>query len=782
MSNTQQANAPGAPPGAGSATMSNTAKPPLVELKNGRLMLKQKPLSFEKMSETMQEIVKFREMLEQRMENNDPPLDVIPDDHKPLIAKLSQESDKSLNALAKAMQQILIPEQDGDDEDACQKANAVLSVETVEKAIQSVATRVNYGLGPQPNVARVPASWHVWRWEVKDEFRHWLPKAAKEKVETRLSERRQAREDVQALFSRLPEAERCAIFGVKNEADKPKLNTKMDANISVFKVEMNDEKLASRIETVQERSTPETMNDENGSTTKGRPKKPLDPEKAAKEKEKLEKKLARAEKEKREKEAQEKSRSLFANFFGKAKAQATAKASPAKLPNAVAGPSSIQSDYEKTFKPFVLKKDAELAPQNWFRWNQRKKRQRTADGKPVIVIDDDEQVDENDVQMLDAQSSAHLGQLSAEERLRDSINQLSRLGPIPPSRPKSYSGLKTSHPYIVRNIISQLNEAEIAGDDQTVRSLLALLRSRKAIPAKLLIFHTDARPGYFGTWTRPSREVGPRTPFARDVVAIDYTYDSGEEWAEEDEGGDDVVEDADEDDAGGDDADSDLDSWLVDDDDIEDPGTPIEEREGSPFDNLPPPPKPKRKADGDNSKGLKRRKVVVPLVPFSKGPCWDENIRKCEYEPFNPYRIHIFNDFPLPIDPFKDVAPVEDRPVASTSGNHEFAVPALPERLATTNSSQVAETSTTAAAPTPKRPPPAPKTTFPSEHLPVLVSKITSMETGNITAIVEVVFQELRAHKVKKNAIEAKVREIGEKNKKVWIVKPEVKAAVGLAG
>ena len=47
------------------------------------------------------------------------------------------------------------------------------------------------------------------------------------------------------------------------------------------------------------------------------------------------------------------------------------------------------------------------------------------------------------------------------------------------------------------------------------------------------------------------------------------------------------------------------------------------------------------------------------------------------------------------------------------------------------------------------------------------------MQTGNITGIVETVYLELRAHKVKKNAIEAKLREIGEKSKekKVWVLK-----------
>ena len=187
-----------------------------------------------------------------------------------------------------------------------------------------------------------------------------------------------------------------------------------------------------------------------------------------------------------------------------------------------------------------------------------------------------------------------------------------------------------------------MNEAEIAGDDQAVRSLLSLLRSRKDIPAKVLIFEDDARPGYFGTWTRPSREVGPRKPFAKDVVARDYAYDSGEEWEEED-GGDDVVEDAEDEDAGADEPDSDLDSWLVDDDDVEDPGTPIDERDGSPgLLDLPPPPPKRKSGESEESKG-KRRKVVVQLVPFTKGPCWETSVGRCEYEPFNTYKIQLFN-------------------------------------------------------------------------------------------------------------------------------------------
>lgn len=378
------------------------------------------------------------------------------------------------------------------------------------------------------------------------------------------------------------------------------------------------------------------------------------------------------------------------------------------------------------------------------------------------------------------------------ERLSQSITKLAQIGPVPPPR-RQLHGLRTSHPHIVRTVLNQLNEAEIAGDDQLVRSLLSLLRSRKDIPAKIIIFHEDARPGYFGTWTRPSREVGPRTPFAKDVVARDYTYDSGEEW-EEEGGGDDVVEDAEDEDAGAEEEDSDLDSWLVDDDDVEDPGTPIDERESSPgLLDMPPLPPKRKSGEGEGAKNGKRRKVVVPLVPFTKGPCWETTVGQCEYEPFNPYKIQLFNgntylhfvytlyslivlDAPCPIDPFTFVsAPVDEKPSVPTtkpSTEESFVVPALPDRVAALQSGSSASPNAT-----PKRQMPTPKTPFPPEHLPLLVSKITSMETGNITAIVEVVYQELRSHKVKKNAIEAKVREIGEKNKKVWVVKADVKVS-----
>jgi chromatin assembly factor 1 subunit A len=199
--------------------------------------------------------------------------------------------------------------------------------------------------------------------------------------------------------------------------------------------------------------------------------------------------------------------------------------------------------------------------------------------------------------------------------------------------------------------MTRLSEAEVSGDTSAVRAILSHLQDRTRIPAKVLIFREDERPGYFGTFTKSSRLVKPRRPFARDDIATDYAYDSGAEWGEEEEGGgDDVLGDSD-DERDDEEESDDLDGWLVDGED-EEVVTPIEEREG--LDSFPFPPAPvpegskvKRKAgkerETDTESKSKKRKVVVPLVPFIKGPCWETAIGECDYEPFNQYRIQLFN-------------------------------------------------------------------------------------------------------------------------------------------
>jgi chromatin assembly factor 1 subunit A len=48
------------------------------------------------------------------------------------------------------------------------------------------------------------------------------------------------------------------------------------------------------------------------------------------------------------------------------------------------------------------------------------------------------------------------------------------------------------------------------------------------------------------------------------------------------------------------------------------------------------------------------------------------------------------------------------------------------------------------------------------------------METSSLVLLVETVYEALKPHKVTKASVEAKVREVGEKDraKKKWVVKP----------
>lgn len=378
----------------------------------------------------------------------------------------------------------------------------------------------------------------------------------------------------------------------------------------------------------------------------------------AQEKERLEKKAAKAEKEKKEKEAQNKSRSLMAGFFNKPKTNSrespVANEPDKAVVSRVAGPSSNQSAFEKTFKPFVIKKDAELAHINWF---LRKNKARE-----VIVIDDDggavEEEGTSDDAIQIAYDETALGQMTAPGSSRNLgtllsfllINDIEHLRTVISSMPLSVDASFTTTPrrrfyaprVVTRDIVAQLSEAEIADDPSRVGTLLSVLRNRNALPAKVLIFADNSRPGYFGTWTRHSQVIGPRKPLERDLLALDYAYDSGEEWEDEgNDNADDVVEGAEDDDVASE-ADSDLDSWLVSDDEVEEIAPPSVDPElDAPAATLNFPTK--RKADDGERKIGKKRKVVIPLVPFVKGPCWESAVGQCSYEPFEPYRIQLFN-------------------------------------------------------------------------------------------------------------------------------------------
>ncbi|KAG6821095.1 hypothetical protein H0H93_007254 [Arthromyces matolae] len=674
----------------------------------------------------------------------------------------------------------MLPTQEVDDEreNGGALAQAALPLDVVEAAIKTVLHRNNYGLDGIAG-GKAPAAVCVWRWEVKAQHRDWLPKNAREKAEQRLAERVQAKQDLLAIFQSLPQDAQDAILDPKgtNKLPQKELNIIEHHPISEEKVTPQSKQKQKKKE--------EEENDSSLNTSASKPArvpKPVDPAKLLKEQERLEKKAAKAEKEKKEKVSQDKSRSIMANFFSKPKGTPRTPAKGSDM--AVAGPSKVTSEYTKNFKPFVLKKDTELAPINWFQESRKHKHKSSPvkihDG--VIVIDD-----EDDDEAIYHSANVDIANMSPAEHLESIVSSFaSTQRHLVPSgsRPTRNSGLKTYNPLCVRALVSKLSAAEIEGDDAAVRSLLSQLNNRTQLPAKVLIFSDDNRPGYFGTWTRDSSIIGPRTPFARDVVVFDYGYDSGAEWEEEPAGdGDDVVDDG-EDDDDGDDADSDADSWLVDDDE-EVGGVPFEDMDQLDIPQYPPPPK--RKAEDSDKHVVKKRKVVIPLVPYAKGPFWESSIGQCEHNVFDSYRIQMFNDTPLSFDPFAFVSTCLEESKRETKAvpsmktvvldDGAFVVPSLPDRFGSSNALQSNQTTPLAAAIAgpPKRMI-TPKQPFPDQHLPLVLEKIESLQTGSINFLVEAIHRELREQKIKKNTIEAKIREVGEKckEKKCWIVKRSI--------
>lgn len=86
---------------------------------------------------------------------------------------------------------------------------------------------------------------------------------------------------------------------------------------------------------------------------------------------------------------------MMASFFGKGKASSTTT-SLSKGPT----PSMLNalSEFDRVFRPFRLKKDAELAPINWIQDAKRRIRRIRIAGVEVIVIDEDDAWD-HDVEM-----------------------------------------------------------------------------------------------------------------------------------------------------------------------------------------------------------------------------------------------------------------------------------------------------------------------------------------------------------------------------------------------
>ncbi|XP_041980676.1 chromatin assembly factor 1 subunit A-like [Aricia agestis] len=80
-------------------------------------------------------------------------------------------------------------------------------------------------------------------------------------------------------------------------------------------------------------------------------------------------------------------------------------------------------------------------------------------------------------------------------------------------------------------IEDELPPVDTAGEIQTCEPAI-----REKLRPKLLSFHENRRPPYWGTWRKRSKSIKPTQPFKMDQKLLDYDVDSDEEWEEEQEG------------------------------------------------------------------------------------------------------------------------------------------------------------------------------------------------------------------------------------------------------
>ncbi|GJJ12192.1 hypothetical protein Clacol_006433 [Clathrus columnatus] len=448
-------------------------------------------------------------------------------------------------------------------------------------------------------------------------------------------------------------------------------------------------------------------------------------------------------KEKREAESTKKSAAAFANFFFKAKPKNIAtEAEGSKT-------SSSSNDFQDTFKPFLVKKCVCLTPINWFVANRKDQSCEIIQVNNEII-----EVRKNN----NNQSNRNRVPESWNSYFSSDVASLHPISQTLLARRQFRQERRDS----VQSIMNQLNEAELQGDHNTVRRLLQSLRNREKVAVKVLFFHENNRPGYLGTWTKTSNKIGPRAPFALDPQTFDYEHDSDAEW-EADEPGEDVDSEGDSVDEDTSSTASDLDDWLVDSDDI------IEEKA-----TTITPKKRKTSEVGEGRSDNKKRKVI-PLVPFQKGPIWEKHLGDCEYDLFDRMRIQMFNDAPVSLNPFEYVA---TSVLEKANGPKALSVPTVPN-------AQSANSQMTTVPRRVKGNPnvtSVPKTDFPNVHIKALLDKVATVNTNSFVVLVDSVYQDLKSLGIKKNALEVKLREVSEKDreKKLWKVKETAWTQYGL--
>ncbi|KAM8873843.1 chromatin assembly factor 1 subunit A isoform 2-T3 [Spinachia spinachia] len=154
----------------------------------------------------------------------------------------------------------------------------------------------------------------------------------------------------------------------------------------------------------------------------------------------------------------------------------------------------------------------------------------------------------------------------------------------------------------------------------TTEGLKADVPDRKRCGAmKLLQFHANYRPAYWGTWSKKSSHISARCPFKKDKRLLDYEVESDEEWEEEEPGESLSHSEGEDEEEGGEDDDDD-DGFFVPHGYLSDDEGAPEEEEGGDLEKQKLRQRVKAKEWDELMCNKKRMKVLEPVV---RGCVWE---------------------------------------------------------------------------------------------------------------------------------------------------------------
>jgi len=218
-----------------------------------------------------------------------------------------------------------------------------------------------------------------------------------------------------------------------------------------------------------------------------------DEELKKKEEEKLKKEEERIKAEEAEKEKQRKIAAKFSQFF--------VKKDPAQEKKKV-GEEPVTEDSNK-FNPFQVKSNMRLAP----------------------LVRNDTEAARRRIDGLESPAGPSGLYLEILKRGEHEPSKQKRTWP--------YEKTDADNDNDDVEVIEEEDEEDM--DEMDEGKIILLGRMGRVPRAKLLQFHTNQRPAYWGTWTKKSKFVTGRRPFGEEP-ALEYEYDSDDDWEDEGEG------------------------------------------------------------------------------------------------------------------------------------------------------------------------------------------------------------------------------------------------------